>query len=78
MCVRMVISKNLLIISLKYVFSWGEKHCPPPNQLLVLRKSRLVCHVTGQWMGSFLYADDLSLIAPSCAILARMLEMVAE
>ena len=46
--------------------------------LLVLRKSRLVCHVTGQWMGGFLYADDLSLIAPSCAILARMLEMVAE
>ena len=29
-------------------------------------------------MGGFLYADDLSLIAPSHAILARMLEMVAE
>ena len=45
--------------------------------LLVRRKSRLGCHVAGQWMGGFLYADDLSLIAPSRAILARMLEMVA-
>ena len=46
--------------------------------LLVRRKSRLGCHVAGQWMGGFLYVDDLSLIAPSRAILARMLEMVAE
>ena len=46
--------------------------------LLVLRKSKLGCHVAGQWMGGFLYVDDLSLIAPSRAILARMLEMVAE
>ena len=29
--------------------------------LLVLRKSRLGCHVAGQWMGGFLYADDISL-----------------
>ena len=29
-------------------------------------------------MGGFLYADDLSLIAPSRAILAQMLEIVAE
>ena len=29
--------------------------------LLVLRKSKLGCHVAGQWMGGFLYADDISL-----------------
>ena len=29
--------------------------------LLVRRKSRLGCHVAGQWMGGFLYADDISL-----------------
>ena len=29
--------------------------------LLVLRKNRLGCHVAGQWMGGFLYADDISL-----------------
>ena len=46
--------------------------------LLLLRKSKLGCHVAGQWMGGFLYADDLSLIAPSRAILARMLEIVEE
>jgi len=46
--------------------------------LLVLRKSKLGCHIAGQWMGAFLYADDLSLIAPTRAILASMLAIVAE
>ena len=46
--------------------------------LLVLRRSKLGCHVAGQWMGAFLYADDLSLIAPTRAILASMLAIVAE
>ena len=46
--------------------------------LLVLRRSKLGCHVAGQWMGAFLYADDLSLIAPTRAILASMLSIVAE
>ena len=46
--------------------------------LLVLRKSRLGCQVAGQWMGAFLYADDLSLIAPTRVILASMLAIVAE
>ena len=46
--------------------------------LLVLRRSKLGCWVAGQWMGAFLYADDLSLIAPTRAILASMLEIVAE
>ena len=43
-----------------------------------LRRSMLGCHVAGQWMGAFLYADDLSLIAPTRAILASMLAIVAE
>ena len=46
--------------------------------LLLLRKSGLGCTVAGKWMGAFLYADDLSLIAPTRAILASMLEIVAE
>ena len=46
--------------------------------LLLLRKSGLGCKVAGKWMGAFLYADDLSLIAPTRAILASMLEIVAE
>ena len=46
--------------------------------LFVLRRSKLGCWVAGQWMGAFLYADDLSLIAPTRAILASMLEIVAE
>ena len=46
--------------------------------LLLLRKSGLGCTVAGKWMGAFLYADDLSLIAPTRAILASMLKVVAE
>ena len=44
--------------------------------LVVLRQSGLGCHVAGMWMGGFLYADDLALLAPTRAILAAMLALV--
>ena len=44
--------------------------------LLVLRKSGLGCYIAGKWVGAVLYADDLSLIAPTRAILAKMLALV--
>ena len=44
--------------------------------LVVLRQSGLGCHVAGVWMGGFLYADDLSLLAPTRVILASMLALV--
>ena len=44
--------------------------------LLVLRQSGLGCYIAGKWVGAVLYADDLSLIAPTRAILARMLALV--
>ena len=44
--------------------------------LVMLRQSGLGCHVAGVWMGGFLYADDLSLIAPTRAILSSMLALV--
>ena len=36
----------------------------------------LGCHVAGLWRGALLYADDLSLLAPTRAILAAMLALV--
>ena len=44
--------------------------------LLVLRQSGLGCYIAGKWVGAVLYADDLSLIAPTRAILASMLALV--
>ena len=44
--------------------------------LVLLRKSGLGCWIAGVWMGAVLYADDLSLIAPSRLILAKMLALV--
>ena len=44
--------------------------------LVVLRKSGLGCKVAGLWVGGVLYADDLALLAPTRAILARMLKLV--
>ena len=41
-----------------------------------LRKSGLGCYIAGKWVGAVMYADDLSLIAPTRAILARMLALV--
>ena len=44
--------------------------------LTELRNSGLGCSVAGLWMGAMLYADDLSLLAPTRAILASMLALV--
>ena len=44
--------------------------------LLELRKSGLGCYIAGKWVGAVLYADDLSLIAPTRATLSRMLALV--
>ena len=44
--------------------------------LVILRQHGLGCHVAGVWMGAFLYADDLSLLAPTRTILASMLALV--
>lgn len=44
--------------------------------LVLLRKEGLGCHVAGVWMGAFMYADDLSLLAPTRKILASMLALV--
>ena len=51
--------------------------CPPTlwavytdGLLIALRKSGLGCHVAGVWMGGYLYADDLALLAPNRAMLA--------
>ena len=44
--------------------------------LVLLRQSGLGCHVAGVWMGAFLCADDLSLLAPTRTILTSMLAMV--
>ena len=44
--------------------------------LVILRQHSLGCHVAGVWMGAFLYADDLSLLAPTRTILASMLALV--
>ena len=46
--------------------------------LVLLRKRGLGCHVAGVWMGAFLYADDLSLLAPTYSILASMLALVVD
>ena len=44
--------------------------------LLVLRQSKLGCHVAGMWMGAVMYADDLALLATNRAMLASMLALV--
>ena len=44
--------------------------------MVVLRKSGLGCYVAGKWYGAVIYADDLSLIAPTRAILAAMISLV--
>ena len=44
--------------------------------LVILRQSGLGCHIAGVWTGAVLYADDLTLLAPSRAILAAMLALV--
>ena len=44
--------------------------------LVALRKSGLGCYVAGVWMGGYLYADDLALLAPNRSILASMLALV--
>ena len=44
--------------------------------LVVLRESGLGCKIAGLWVGGVLYADDLALLAPTRAILARMLALV--
>ena len=44
--------------------------------LVVLRESGLGCKVAGLWVGGVLYADDLALLAPTRAVLARMLALV--
>ena len=41
--------------------------------LAELRHLRLGCHVAGVWMGAYCYADDLSLHAPTRAVLVKML-----
>ena len=46
--------------------------------LVVLRKSGLGCYVAGKWMGAVMYADDLALLAPTRAILAKMLSLVVD
>ena len=46
--------------------------------LIILRRSSLGCHIAGVWMGGFLYADELALLAPTRAILAAMLALVEE
>ena len=30
----------------KYVFSWGEKHCPPPNYWVIRPQHRFRCKTT--------------------------------
>ena len=44
--------------------------------LVILRDSGLGCHVAGVWVGGVLYADDLTLLAPSRLALAKMLSLV--
>ena len=44
--------------------------------LVMLRNSGLGWHVGGLWIGGFMYADDLALLAPTQAILAAMLVLV--
>ena len=46
------------------------------GMLVALRASGLGCHVAGVWMGGYLYADDLALLAPNRTILAAMLALV--
>ena len=46
--------------------------------LLLLRESGLGCWIAGVWMGAVLYADDLSLLAPSRLVLAKMLSLVED
>ena len=41
-----------------------------------MRKASWCYHVAGVWMGAFLYADDLSFLAPTRSILASMLALV--
>ena len=44
--------------------------------LVILRESGLGCHIAGVWTGAVLFADDLTLLAPSRSVLAAMLSLV--
>ena len=41
-------------------------------------KKGLVCHFTGNFMGCFIYADDITLITPSRDALTNMLDVCRE
>ena len=44
------------------------------NELLSkLRENRLGCHTNGQFVGTFIYADDITILAPSHSSLQSML-----
>ena len=43
--------------------------------LVELRKLGIVCHMNGLFTGDFIYADDITIIDPSCYALNSMLNV---
>ena len=49
------------------------------DKLLVqLRELGIGCHMNGLFTGAFIYADDITIIAPSCYALNSMLNVCEE
>ena len=46
--------------------------------LLRLKKSGIGCHIHGKYMGSLVYADDVTLLSPSIRGLNQMLSICEE
>ena len=53
------------------VFTWDKL-------LVELRELGIGCHMNGMFTGAFIYADDITIIAPSCYALNSMLNVCEE
>ena len=48
------------------------------DMVKVLRDSGLECHISGRFLGSIFFADDLAIVAPTKAALQKMINLCSE